>query len=145
MFYQAGPVSSQLSNYPLPPQFLLISNKTKIAGEHSWHWVVCSPSETRNARLCWSCRVPPPIILSYSSDLFFSPAYCVSHFQSSSFWNPPDPSRPLFNVTGAHILPNTWSRLLLLVSSPGQHRDEWLHSGCRSGFNFPAQRIPSLI
>lgn len=95
MLCQAEPVSSQLSHNLAPSQVLLISMKTKIAKEHSKAgiWQCVHPMKHRPDYIGLVC-VLPLIILSCSSDPFFSSAYYVSHFQWGSFWNPPIPSPP---------------------------------------------------
>lgn len=87
---------SQLLYHLSPPQICFTSIKNiffwglHIAQEHRWYLVVCSlnGTQTNNARLYWSCLCSS----SHYSLLLFpfhSPAYCVSHFQWWSFWNPP--------------------------------------------------------
>lgn len=125
--------------------FNIYQNKNCSGAQQSWHLEVCSLNEpwTRNVRLYWSCLCSS----SHYSFFFLTHSFLLPTVSDISNQAPLKILLSLLHhfsiLTSAHILPNMWSRCLLLISLPEQHRDEWLHSRGCSVFNFPAQRIHS--
>lgn len=84
-----------------------------------------------------------PISLSRSSDPFLSSAYCgLTSINNQAPFGILPSLHPLFSVLlFFYTQPSSQPRFLLLISLSGPYKDEWLHYGCGSVFNFLAQRI----